>query len=523
MSEKRNADAFAPPLVRRPLRLDEWDESHYVEMVRDHGVRRPGRKDVDRIKTHQPSVQSIIAVDGSKSMTPMSTTSGYPHYAASLVPSWAAYSKAAPIRYCPYCFLEARYLRMRWRLSGYHACGIHGCFLKRNLKLTSLSKAEEQRGLYRMDAVTDEQILSDIQFCCAEELVVHRSIWGEMERHLCEEPADSSKALHAEMVAWAILMWALVERVVKILHARLTHLPYVGPLKSVADFLHQSAMQVSSSANGVVEFFHGVTEYQAFSGGLRQLAQIANAEKKIPTIFSKINLEPLLQRVSCMRPEFMARPQAGSNCFSSADGRGMSIKQFSRLIGISAGTAGVWVRKKLLKSEERVQSTNPGLRFVPHHLLKDFLRSRQRLITREEFCKHHDLDEGTAKLLYGSGFLQTVEYGWCRFVTITSVSSLMLKLELNSTPEQQGQGDALFGLFGSAVSSAALNHAEHIALVRAAVIGDVPVFRSLSAPGLSSFSINAEGLLWMRRRRQRQSSANLPSRLGEMDQCMSLF
>lgn len=282
-------------------------------------------------------------------------------------------------------------------------------------------------------------------------------------------------------------------------------------------------MQVASSTDGVVEFFRGITEYQAFSGGLRRLAQITSAEKQIPSIFSTINLEPLLQRVSCMRPEFMTRPQAGSNCFSSSDGRGMSIAEFSKLIGISAGTAGVWVQKQTLKSEERVQSTTSGLRFVPHHLLKDFLRSRQRLITRDDFCKYHALDVGTAKLLCSSGLLQTVEYGWCRFVTIASVSSLMLKLELQSTPVEQGQGDALFGLFSSEVRFACLNPWEHISLVRASVSGDVPLFRSLSAPGLCSFSINAEGLLWMRRRRQRQSTRNLPSRLGAMDLCMSLF
>jgi len=523
VNEVRNMVDVALPLVRRPLRFDEWDESHFVEIARDHGIRRPGRRDVDRIRAPRPSIQLSSAVDGSKSMRSTSTSSGYPHYAGSHAPPWAAYSKTTPIRYCPYCFLEARYLRMRWRLSGYHACGIHGCFLKRNLKLTSLSKAEEQRGLCRMDAVSDEQILEDIHLCSAEELAVHRSIWGEMERHLCEEPVDSSKVLHAELVAWAILTWALVEHVVKIFHARLTHLPYVGPLKSVSDFLHQRAVQVASSTDGVVEFFRGITEYQAFSGGLRRLAQITSAEKQIPSIFSKINLEPLLQRVSCMRPEFLTRPQAGSNCFSSADGRGMSIKEFSKLIGISAGTASVWVRKRTLKSEERVQSTTSGLRFVPHHLLKDFLRSRQRLITRDEFSKYHELDEAAVNLLYSSGLVQTVEYGWCRFVTITSVSSLMLKLELHSTPVQQGQGDALFGLFSSDVSSSALNYSEHVALVKAAVTGDVPLFRSLDTPGLSSFSINAEGLLWMRRRRQRQSTKNLPSRLGAMDLCMSLF
>src|SRR5471032_133070 len=112
-----NTTPIAP--IRPTRKADEWIETHLVRIARANGLRYPSMSDIERLRA--------IAVE----LGPRAESSEHDYLAD--LPTWAKKKAGSPIRYCPACFQEERFVRARWRLKGFEMCTKHNLHLKTGL------------------------------------------------------------------------------------------------------------------------------------------------------------------------------------------------------------------------------------------------------------------------------------------------------------------------------------------------------------------------------------------------------
>lgn len=498
MARYNQSHADSKSLLCRPLKADEWHDTYLVEVVRDHGIKQPSANDVNWIRSRTRTTKTTALRDPCQVRL---VISGYPLYAGVPVPDWAAYSRFGPTRYCPHCLIDDGYFLARWRLNGYQICSRHRCFIKRDLQLFLVPSGHAAKSRKTLSQMSDAELLEGAKCCTPDELMIHQSVWGEFEHLVCRaSPTAIESEKMGSQAAWSILTWSLIDRVARINCSRLSRRTFVGPVEGIAEYLRSNNLKVSASRSGVLALFRDLTEHQTYAGGLRHIQRIDRMEKQKPSLVSSVNLEALLQAIQAARPEIGIRPRVGTKCFVQDDQRGTSVHQLSKVLGVSGVTAGKWARSGLIRTEDRSNVPHPRLRFVPPDEVRALLHLRRSLLTREEFCELHSLDEDTVHILYDGGVLQTIEYARCRYITKESASNLVLRLELQCAPCDEQEPKLKWPLFGPEVKAVACNNAERMSLLKAAAAGEVRLFRSLNRPGLSSFFVGVDAMAWLRRR-----------------------
>lgn len=508
-------------LVYRPLKADEWNETYLLDIAQDHGVKRPSWNDVNRIRPRTKTIERAALRDPRHvSMV----NSGYPQYAGLPAPAWASASRLCPLRYCPHCLIEDSYFRARWRLNGYLICSRHRCFIKRDIQLFHIPGGRFQKSKKSFGPLIEDELLEGAKYCTPDELEIHQAVWGNFEQRLRgESPSAEEIETTATQAAWSILTWSLIDRVARINCTRLSRQTFVGPVAGIASFFQSNNLEVSASHVGVLAFFRHLTEYQTYAGGIRHLQRIDRFEKQGPSLVSIAKLEVLLQAVQAARPEIGTKRTVGDKCFVRNDQRGMSVYRFSKILGISDVTAGKWARCGLIRTESRSNVQNSRLCFVPPDEVKAFRHLRRSLLTREEFCVQHALDEDAGHTLYHAGVFHTIDFARCRYITKESVSNLMLRLELQCAPLDELHPRLKWPLFGTEVKTVAYQNSERISLLNAAAAGEVRLFRSLSSPGLSSFFVGVDALAWLHRRVKHLRTKHVRSAAMNVADCDRLF
>lgn len=508
-------------LVRPPMKADEWRESYLFDVVRAHGVLEPERRDVDSIRWFLP------LREGSGSASPIddhvdeTALRGYPRYAGSVVPTWAAFSSYTPVQYCPHCLIEDRYLRARWRLSSMHICLVHGCFLKRDMQIPRFTQIRKPGNYLSYWEASNADLLQDTEYCSAAELRVFASVWGEADLALREgEASGLSREEVAAMVTWAIVTWSTLEVLTNDhcseigAHRR----PYIGPAQSIATYVEQFGLTVSSSFDGITCLFQALGRIASYSGARRRLEWMRENEQKTPSLVSKLRIDLLLREIEFVLPQ----DEMWTLYDDSGQGgklEGVKLRELANLLEISQTEALAYVRKSSLVD---VCLTRLGPYFrVPHKRVKDVLRWRSKWLDLDEFQKTSGLDMEATELLFKSGLLQTVEYAWWRLIKVTSASCLATKLELHCSSLLESVDLDVCGLFSPEAREMSGRSFGFANLVGAVLRGELPVFRSLDKPGLSAFFVTEKGLLGLRKRPVQSSAAHFRLRSDAVDRTLS--
>ncbi|MCM3565506.1 hypothetical protein [Hydrogenophaga intermedia] len=351
--------------------------------------------------------------------------------------------------------------------------------------------------------MSEAALLESAKYCTPDELMIHQAVWGDFEQLVCKTSPtaiESESEKLGSQAAWSILTWSLIDRLARINCSRLSRRTFVGPVEGIAEYLRSNNLKVSASRAGVLALFRDLREHQTYAGGMRHIQRIDCMEKQKPSLVSSVNLELLLQAIQAARPEIGIKPTVGTKCFVQDDQRGMSVHQLSKVLGVSGVTAGRWARSGLIRTEDRSNVPHPRLRFVPPDEVRALLHLRRSLLTREEFCELHALDEDTGHMLYKGGVLQTIDYARCRYITRESASNLVLRLELQCAPCDEQESMFMWPLFGPELKTVARKNTERMSLLKAAAAGEVRLFRSLNRPGLSSFFVGTDAMAWLRHR-----------------------
>ena len=149
------------------------------------------------------------------------------------------------------------------------------------------------------------------------------------------------------------------------------------------------------------------------------------------------------------------------------------------------------------------------------------IRWRAKRADLDEFQKMSGLDLEAALRLFESRLLQTEQYAWWRLIKISSLSCLVTKLELQCSPLGDSAGRSVCGLFSHEAREIAGRASGYLNLVHAVLDGELPVFRSLDKPGLSSFFVTEEDLRGLGRGHDRATNVQSTLRSAAVDRHLS--
>lgn len=510
------------PLVRRSMKKDEWWDSYFFDVVRAHGVAQPNRRDADSMRRLFPWRQMPDSGKPADDRVERSAPSGFPfNNLEAVVPTWAAFSTFTPIQYCPHCLIEDRYLRARWRLSSLRICLVHGCLLKRDMQIPHFTRINMQGNLLSYWDASNTDLLKDIEYCSAAELKAFSSVWGEADKTLREGVTSGVCREEVEKrVAWAIVTWAALEQLMRSDCFDLDRRSELGirPTHSIAKFVEQSNLQVCASFDGIKGMHQALGQGVSCFGTSLTLRKIFEKEQKSTSLVSRLRIDLLLREIE------IAVSQDESWSFFDDRGRGgklegMKLKEIASLLAVSEPEVLAFICKSALVDVCRTR-LGPYFR-VPHKHVKNALRWRAKQADLDELQKTHGLDLEAALSLLKSGLLQTERYEWWQLIKTSSLSGLVSKLELHCAPMHESAGLELCGLFSPKAREVAGRSLGFVDLVSAVIQGELPLFRSLEKPGLSSFFVTEKALLGLRRRQVQTFAAHTPLRSDAVDRTLS--
>jgi hypothetical protein len=485
------------PLVRRPMKADEWSEDYLLSLVKMHQIGAACSKDLDLIRGWLDSsmpmglAEAVINSDGG-----WRTDVTRPQYGGTPFPRWVTVLRSMPIRYCPMCFSEDRYIRGRWRIPSLLVCTLHGCYLKDDLKDPALTPTRKGEQVLIRAKASDAALLKGAICCLPEEHKIVKAIWGPFEQAASSSHQPMQDDELGELLAWTLLAWRVVESVA-LAHVKIVQREQaIGRLPSMARLFKAFGLTVSPDKKGVVRFLKGLRHNVHFMTAYRTFRYLLNAERTRQTVMGHLPLQELqeLCAAAAPRPEGHANP--GEVAFPEEMARGMSRVQVMALLGASESAVNHWMSNGWLPNVETRTFGNKRLLFINK---TDVQRLRSRLaslIYVEEFIAEHMIDWPTYYGLRAGKVLDPVIVGGRRYVSRHQLSALISQLELVCSPKPAGLLIDL-PLFGQPTRGLCQTVQTYAALVRAALSGKFPVYRTLDSSGLTAFRVGKEALAWL--------------------------
>jgi len=490
-------DECRAPLLRRAMRPDEWSEDYLLSLVKMHQIGAPCSKDLDLIRGWLDSsnpkdlAEAVVNRDGG-----WRTDVGRPKYGSQPLPRWASVLRSKAIRYCPVCLSQDEYLRSRWRIPSLLVCSLHGCYLKDDLKepvLTATQKGE--RVLVRAKA-NKAALLKGTVYCLPEEHKIVTAIWGPFEQAASTSHKPMQDDELGELLAWTLLAWRVVESVA-LAHVKIVQREQaIGRLPSMARLFKEFGLTVSPDRAGIVRFLKGLRHNVHFMTAYRTFRYLLNAEQTRQTVMGHLPLQELQELCVAAAPRPGGRANPGEVAFPEEMARGMSRVQVMALLGASESAVNHWMSNGWLPNVETRTFGNKRLLFINK---TDVQRLRSRLaslIYVEEFIAEHMIDWPTYYGLRAGKVLDPVIVGGRRYVSRHQLSALISQLELVCSPKPAGLLIDL-PLFGQPTRGLCQTVQTYAALVRAALSGKFPVYRTLDSSGLTAFRVGKEALAWL--------------------------
>ncbi|MEH0166706.1 TniQ family protein [Roseateles microcysteis] len=489
--------------VRRPMLPDEWPETYLLSLARAQGLRRAWGYDVELIRSVLPWERPMSTGNQPASESASPYLQGRPQYGANPLPSWASIVRAMPLRYCPHCLLEQRYFRTRWRFSGFHACTFHGCYLKSDLVDQALTANYNREGRLKFADATDEQILNAALCCLPHELHATKMVWQPLE--LMAQRAESPRENEAlgELASWTVMLWRLLEEISRIHHKKVIGQPTTGLLPGVGRLSRDLGIVTAPSLDGVQAMFAGLRENAHLLAARRFIDGLIGQEGKTPTALSALPLEVLRERLMCFAPVATPRTPHGGMAFRDlrehAVNKSVLLEDLAPLGG-GPELVNRWIRCKLITTVKVIRE-GMAFTFIEREHARQARRALLSLIHARDFVAQHDLDWCTYKAIRDIGLINTGALGLRGYLHRKDIAALIAQLELMSAPVHEASS-LRWPLFCETTLHCAEQRATFLALVRAAIQGRIRVYRELSRPGLSAFSIGVDGIVWMARRRR---------------------
>jgi len=489
--------------VRTPILPDEWPETYLVSLARAQGLRKPWGHDVELIRSVLPwEILRSTGIPQVGQARPQ-YLQGRPQYGAMPLPPWASVVRAMPLRYCPRCLVEERYFKTRWRLSGFHACTAHGCLLKSDLADRALTANYTREGLQQFKDATAEQILSGVVCCSPRELSAVSMVWKPLELMAQRSASPREDEALGQIACWSVLLWRLLEEISRAHHKKVIRQPTTGQLAGVGRLIEDLGVVTAPYLDGMLALFAALRENIHVLAAKRFLDVLMAQEDKQPTALSTLPLSRLRERLMSFAP--VATPRAAHGEMAFRELREHAVNKAALLeelapLGAGSDVVNRWIRTDLIPTT-KLSREGMNFTFVERKHVLQARRAMLSLIHARDFASEHNLDWRTYKAIRDTSLIRTGALGVRGYLYRKDIVALIGQLELMSAPVH-GTSALRWPLFCESTLHIAEQRSTFVALVRAALQGQVQVYRDLSKPGLSAFSLGVDGIAWLAGRRR---------------------
>lgn len=487
--------------VRIPMRPDEWTETYLVALARAQGLGRPRASDVEQLRTILLPNMSVAVARPPLGPASWPCTPALAQYGDKSLPSGAVFARSGPLRYCPFCLNESRYFRSRWRLTGLHACTVHGCHLKADLFEDALTHYLARRNRTNVVDAKPEQILGGTVLCTADELDAIKMVWEPMEKVAQTVSTVEERQRLDTLACWSILLWNLLDVAASAHYQQILHQPTHGELARVCRFVKDFQLAVEPSMQGLLTLFSSFTEDAHYRSAKRLIDALLERQVKEESVLADLPLRELGERIAALAPRILVPRPVGGTALQGV--RNQSVCKAALLERLASHGPGREAINRLFKRglipTTKLLCGGRDFTLIDKSHAQRAKRVMLSLIHAREFMAEHDVDAITYEAIRHAALLKT---GMLRaYLYRPEIASLVTRLELMCSPATDAQGPR-WRVFCAATISAVGGRGLFCDFIHAAIQGRFRLFRDLSQPGLSAFSISIDALSWAVERRR---------------------
>ncbi len=472
MSPHDSRAVKATVLVRPTRKQDEWFETYLGRAVREFGVLRPWRPDLEVLRRALP--QPIARTDD-----------GRPVYGSEMLPGWAAVGRQAQIRVCAHCFLESRYVRARWRIPFLTVCTAHGTVLKDGLVEPAITAAYKRPNKRAVSDVTDDEVMEGATCPTPTGLNYARMIWQPFEHAVCSAEAPE---VVADRLAWALLAERLIDAAVT------AHRGPDYPTKDMPRHEHRGwwlskeGLYITPDRAGVLVFLLDQGGSSRRRAILTTLRRLIDDESRVRTIMSRLPLVELRERLLAAAP-VGERPGSGALPRALHPPGCKSFEAVEAILGCTPTMLHHLLRTDYFQGVIRIQFGRKRYVFVPDAEVDRVRRLFATYVTFPELLEELAIDKRAYWALHDAGFVPPIELGCWRRYRRQDISALLSRLDSASRPVP-ASNTGLQPLVGDWLHMRRRPRA-CIALVLADILeGRVPLFKRLDKEGLQAFLVD---------------------------------
>jgi hypothetical protein len=477
-------EATGTVLPVRPRRqVDEWSETYLVDAARANGLARPWRNHVELVRATLAKVQwgAVPAVSQAALLR-----DGSPLYGGLPIPPRSRIGRAGFIRYCPECFAEASYVRSRWRLVGYHLCGVHACLIKDDLVEPAYTASYKTSGKTYYGDATTSTLFEGAACALPREVAIHRKIWGAFER--LDRAEGQASTTTASALAWALLLQRLIDVVSGTARGGVCDETVGEAVARRGAWAYQYCPEIEPSWGGFVSMLDAIPTVRGRRNVRRVLARYVAAEASEASVLSLLPLKDLLARVECATPELGGVAKAWSVSLVGVKSKCLSIHEASLELGIAETRFVSYVREGGIEPAHVVRTGQRLHQYFTRDQILALKRHLMSLVAVEDLIESQGLSWPGYFSLRRAGYLSPRIEGGRRYVTRSQVGALMTRLEDRSSPATEARRP-LIALFGDEVFSPGVPQEVSKGLVDHVLSGSIPLFRDLSESGFAAFKV----------------------------------
>lgn len=473
-----NLTPSSVPLCRPKILNDEWAETYLFRVARANGMDRPRLRDIDRFRA------TLAATASSK-------PDGYPTWTDLPLPRWSVVTRVNKIRYCPACMVQSRYIRSRWRLTGFEVCTLHFIRLKDDLVEPVLTRGYNEPGRYFLSEVTDEQLWAGAVCPMPSERQHVDRLWSKFERLILECDLPSA----VEHLTHILFLEALLDAAICTEPKREsfpTEAPRSMRLASLAD-RYQYSLVVDLS--GILDFFQQIDTKLHRARMLIRLHRMLRDEARRPTCLSRLPISSLRERLLMIGTKSAIEQTQGALCSHRRAPQGyVTFRKAVSLIGCSNGLLKDLAQKRFPRDIVTINQGENRCIYIPISAVEACRRWYASITTREEMMAELRISRNCYVLLNRSNLLRPISImGRTSYFDRTHLADLCRRLDNVSRPFTIDRSP-LLPLFGTWLPCSGRYISVSLVMLMEIFDGKFPVFRQLESPGLSAYFIDSTAL-----------------------------
>lgn len=458
--------------VRPARHIDEWDETYLGRVARAHGVVRPWRGDLERLR---PAVLGVHDC----------CSDGAPAYAGEALPGWAVVGRSAQIRYCYACLLEKRYVRARWRLACFSVCTLHGVNLKGGLVEPAITTAYKHRGRRPVEDMTAEEAVDGATSPTPQGLRYARRVWGPFERAVSCAAGDAEVSC---ALAWALLVERLVDASATALRGPDYPPRHVPRTEHRCWWLSKMGLAIAPNRNGVLSFLLGLSLSAHRRAALACLSRLMGDELRRRTVMSRLPLQELKDRLLAADPIPKAE-STGALPRAKHPAGCKSLEATETVLGCSPSLLYYLVQEHHFKGVQKIRFGRKQYVFIPDAEVERFRRFFASCMTFDELLQSLAIDRQAYWVLNDCALLNPVELGSWRRYRRQEVAALLTRLDDASRP-MPASAKHIEPLMGPWLHMRRRVRPEIRTVLDELLAGRLPLYKNMERQGLQAYCVD---------------------------------